>query len=132
MSRRIISGRTWRGARRRCMTRSPADPRPVPVGRYRYSKWRWRVAVRALDALGALAMRPWRRFRPLSRVEAPRRILLVQLDHLGDAVLTSPLLARLHAAYPAAQIDVLASESNREVFEADPHVHRVHLAARNW
>ena len=115
------------------MTRLPArKPRPVPVGRYRYSKWRWRILVHALDAVGSLAMRPWRFFRPLPGVEAPRRILLVQLDHLGDAVLTSPLLARLHAAYPAARIDVLASPSNREVFEADPHVHRVHLAARNW
>jgi heptosyltransferase-2 len=114
------------------MTRSPVEPRPVALGRYRYSKWRWRVLVRAFDAVGSLAMRVWRRFRPLPRVEAPHRILLVQLDHLGDAVLTSPLLARLHAAYPEARIDVLASPSNREVFEADPHVHRVHLAARNW
>jgi heptosyltransferase-2 len=114
------------------MTRSLARPRPVPPGRYRYSKRRWRLLVHALDAVGALAMRPWRQFRPLARVEDPRRILLVQLDHLGDAVLTSPLLARLHAAYPEALIDVLASPSNREVFEADPHVHRVHLAERSW
>jgi ADP-heptose:LPS heptosyltransferase len=114
------------------MIRLPAKPRPVPVGRYRYSKWRWRVLVRALDAVGSLAMRPWRRFRPLPRVEDPRRILLVQLDHLGDAVLTSPLLARLHAAYPEARIDVLASPSNREVFESDPNVDRVHLATRSW
>jgi heptosyltransferase-2 len=114
------------------MTRLPVRPRPVPVGRYRYSKWRWRIAVRALDALGALAIRPWRRFHPVPLVDNPGRILVVQLDHLGDAVLTSPLLARLHAAYPDAQIEVLASPSNREVFEADPRVHRVLLASRNW
>jgi heptosyltransferase-2 len=118
------------------MSRSTADadPRPVRLGRYRYSKWRWRVLVRALDAVGALAMRPWRRLRPVPApaVADPRRILVVQLDHLGDAVLTSPLLARLHAAYPEAAIDVLASPSNREVFAADPHVHRVHLAERSW
>jgi len=64
----------------------------VPVGRYRYSKWRWRIAARVLDALGALLIRPWRRLRAVPRVEKPRRILLVQLDHLSDAVLTSPLL----------------------------------------
>ncbi len=114
------------------MTRLSARPRPVPVGRYRYSKWRWRIAVRALDALGALAIRPWRRFHPVPRVDNPRRILLVQLDHLGDAVLTSPMLLRLRAAYPEALIDVLASPSNREVFEADPRIHRVLLASRNW
>jgi ADP-heptose:LPS heptosyltransferase len=104
----------------------------VPAGRYRYSKWRWRIAVRVLDTLGALLIGPWRRLRPARRVADPRRILLVQLDHLGDAVLTSPLLERLRAAYPEALIDVLASPSNREVFEADPRVHRVLLAERNW
>jgi ADP-heptose:LPS heptosyltransferase len=114
------------------MIRSPVRSSPVRTGRYRYSKWRWRILVRALDALGALAVRPWRWFRPSVRFATPQRILLVQLDHLGDAVLTSPLLARLHAAYPEARIDVLASPSNREVFEADPHVHSVHLAERSW
>jgi ADP-heptose:LPS heptosyltransferase len=118
------------------MTRSKADLLPVRPGRYRYSKWRWRVLVRALDAVGAMAMRPWRRLRPApaaaDAVADPRRILVVQLDHLGDAVLTSPLLARLHAAYPEAAIDVLASPSNREVFAADPNVHHVHLAERSW
>src|SRR6185312_12047918 len=63
---------------------------------------------------------------------APRRILVVQLDHMGDAVLSSPMFPRLRAAFPGASIDVLASPSNRAVFEADPHVNRVHLAARNW
>jgi heptosyltransferase-2 len=59
-------------------------------------------------------------------------VLLVQLDHLGDAVLTTPLLARLRTAYPDARIDVLASASNHEVFEADPSIDRVRLAARTW
>ncbi|MEJ7636830.1 MAG: hypothetical protein WKF75_02275 [Singulisphaera sp.] len=43
----------------------------MPVGRYRYSKWRWRVSVRALDAAGGLGMRLWRRFRPARPVTAP-------------------------------------------------------------
>ncbi len=57
----------------------------------------------------------------------------MQLDHLGDAVLSTPLIAELRAAYPEATIDVLASPSNHEVFEAvDPHVNRVLVAERTW
>src|SRR4051794_25682166 len=122
----------WPSERRRFMTRSPAEPKPVPVRRCRYSKLRWRILVHALDAAGSLGMRLWREFRPARRVESPGRILVVQLDHLGDAVLTSPLLARLRAAYPDATIDVLASPSNVEVFESNPNVDHVRLAARNW
>jgi heptosyltransferase-2 len=114
------------------MTKSRREPRPIVLGRYRYSKWRWRVLVFALDTFGAVAMRLWRAVRPRGDFPAPRRILLVQLDHLGDAILTSPMLERLAAAYPRAAIDVLASPSNRAVFEANPQVRRVHVAAESW
>src|SRR5262249_55661553 len=86
----------------------------------------------ALDAAGGLGLRLWRRFRPARPIAAPRRILVVQLDHLGDAVLTSPLVARLRRAHPGARIDVLASPTHGEVFQADPHVDGVRLAARTW
>ncbi|GIW87482.1 MAG: hypothetical protein KatS3mg108_1806 [Isosphaeraceae bacterium] len=90
------------------------------------------MLVSALDVLGGLAVRAWRCLRPPTRVESPQRILLVQLDHLGDAVLSTPMLARLRHAFPAARIDVLASASNRAVFEAAREVDQVHVAERNW
>ena len=77
-------------------------------------------------------MAAWRIVRTARPVTAPRRILIVQLDHLGDSVLTSPLVAQLRRAYPAATIDVLASPSNHEVFEADPDVNQVRIAERTW
>jgi ADP-heptose:LPS heptosyltransferase len=114
------------------MNRSSANPRPVAIGRYRYTKLRWRISVRVLDAVGSTLMAIWRVFRPARAVESPRKILVVQLDHMGDAILSTSIFPRLRAAYPAATIEVLASPSNREIFEADPEVDRVHLADRNW
>ncbi len=61
----------------------------------------------------------------------PRRILLVQLDHLGDAILSTGFLAGLRWLYPRATIDVLAAPWNRGLFEALPEVDRVFVAARN-
>ena len=125
---------TWPGERRRSMTRSPAEPqaRAGPAATATAScgggSWSARSTRSARSRCAALAAGPAR----AARSSRPRRILVVQLDHLGDAVLTSPLLARLRAAYPEATIDVLASPSNREVFEADPNVDRVRLAERNW
>lgn len=114
------------------MTKSPANPNPVPVRRYRYSKLRWRVLVHLFDLVGGTLAACWRAFRPPPRLVDPKRILIVQLDHLGDAVLSSPLMPRLRQAYPHARIDVLASASNQAVFQADPHVDRVRVAPRNW
>lgn len=112
--------------------RRNAYPTPVRLGRYRYSKLRWRLLVGVLDAIGSMLTAPYRKFKKPSRVVDPRRIVVVQLDHLGDAVLSSPLFPRLKQIYPEAVIDVVASPSNHAVFEADPHVRRVHIAAKNW
>jgi heptosyltransferase-2 len=90
------------------------------------------VLVRVVDAVGWALINFWRLFRRAQAVDHPRRILVVQLDHLGDAVLSSPLFPRLRAAYPDARIDVLASPSNEAIFQADPNVGRVVLAERNW
>jgi ADP-heptose:LPS heptosyltransferase len=114
------------------MTKSPAKPKPVRIGRYRYSKLRWRLLVHALDCCGAILVAIVRKARPARTVARPRKILVVQLDHLGDAVLSTPLIAELQAAYPEATIDVLASPSNHEVFEADPLVNLVKVAERTW
>jgi heptosyltransferase-2 len=110
----------------------PERPVPIPVRSYRYSKWRWRVLVRLIDAIGAALMVAWRLVRPKPIVSQPQRVLLVQLDHLGDAVLSSPLIEAIRARYPSARIDALASESNRALFAADPRINRVHVASRNW
>ncbi len=114
------------------MTKSPSNPRPVKVGRYRYSKLRWRLLVHALDAVGTVVMALVRLVRPAPVVGEVKRILVVQLDHLGDAVLSTPLFGELVAAYPDAQIDVLASPSNHEVFEADPRIGQVLVAQQTW
>ncbi len=118
------------------MTRSlpakPPVPRPVPERRYRYSKWRWRILVTVLDTVGSLLVRLWRLVRPIASWNPPRRILIAQLDHLGDAVLSTPLFPSLKAIFPDAEIDVLASPSNASVFQADPNVGRVVIADRNW
>lgn len=114
------------------MIRSRREPTAVPIRKYRYSKLRWRILVRILDAVGAVLMAVWRQFRCSRPTRRPARILLVQIDHLGDAVLTTALLPHLHTSFPEARIDVLASPSNRAIFDANRFVDRVIVAERNW
>jgi len=63
--------------------------------------------------------------------KVPKTILLVQLDHLGDAIITTSILPALRSRYPDASIEVLAGAWNREVFEACPEVDRVHVSQVN-
>ena len=72
---------------------------------------------------------PWHGAIPAGSL---RRILVVRHDRIGDAIVTTPLLAFLHAAAPQAEIDVLASPANRAILAADPHVARVVVNDHSW
>jgi heptosyltransferase-3 len=56
---------------------------------------------------------------------APRKILVVRRNGIGDMICALPLLRHLRAAYPAARIDVLASARNAPILEGVPLVERV-------
>jgi heptosyltransferase-2 len=98
--------------------------------RYRYAKRRYRLFFGLLDALCAVPFRSLRPSKPAA--PEPRSILIVQLDHIGDAVLTTPMLRAIKERFPNATIDVLASESNQAIFRSSRWVNRVHVSARNW
>jgi len=63
-------------------------------------------------------------FRPSSR-RAPRRILVVKLDHLGDVITATPALRALRDAHPEARIDLLVAPAVAPLFEDGPLVNRV-------
>jgi len=111
--------------------------RKRPRGRYRYVRLRWRVLFAVIDFAGHWVFRPARLIRRgLFRRHAapqgdPRTILLVQLDHLGDAIITTAILPALRERYPDASIEVLAGPAGREVFEAMTEVDRVYVSRAN-
>ena len=64
------------------------------------------------------------RWRP-ERGAAPRKILVIQLRRIGDAVLITPALDAIRDAWPAAEIHLLTSGAIPDLFENDPRVARI-------
>jgi len=126
--------KSFEDAGRRARRRPQQSP---PTGRYRYVRMRWRLLFALVDGLGWLVVQVWRllaaRFSaaPARPFEEPRSILLVQLDHLGDAVMTAAVLPALRRQFPQARLEILAAEWNRELFTACPEVDRVHVSRVN-
>ncbi len=112
------------------------SPAPKPPRRYRYVRWRWRVLFAVIDFVGEAVVGACRTVRRWARSptaappcqDDPSVILLVQLDHLGDAINSTAMLPALRKEYPEASIEVLAGAWNREVFETSPEVDRVHVS----
>jgi lipopolysaccharide heptosyltransferase II len=107
--------------------------RKSPV-EYRFVRRRWTFLFRLVDAIGYALVRFWSRLRrrgPSSATAEPERVLLIQLDHLGDAVLTTALLPGLRRLYRRARIDVLAAPWNAAVFAARSEVNVIHVSRWN-
>ena len=52
----------------------------------------------------------------------PHRILVINVTRIGDTLFTTPVLAALHAAWPAAEITVLAHPKRGEVLAGLPEI----------
>ena len=111
-----------------------------PLGRYRYVRLRWRVLFAVIDFVGAAVFGAVQTVQksllrrttiPPGQEDDPKLILLVQLDHMGDAIISTAILPALRARYPQASIEVLAGPCGREVFEASPEVDHVHVSRVN-
>ena len=71
------------------------------------------------------------RSRPL-KPECIRRIVLIKLDHIGDAVMSSPILNALKEWAPKAEITVVARAQSAEYFNLLPAVSRAVVADVPW
>ena len=54
-----------------------------------------------------------------------RNILIIQTAFIGDAILASSLLEKMHAAYPAASISILVRKGNESVYQQHPFLKEV-------
>jgi len=80
-------------------------------------------------ALGAAIARPFRRRRaPI----APRRILLLRLERIGDLLMVLPAIADVQALAPDAQIDLVVGSWNADLARSIDPVRRVQALDAAW
>jgi heptosyltransferase-2 len=56
---------------------------------------------------------------------AIRRILVLNRNHIGDCLLTTPLLRALKRGFPRARLEVSVPKANWELLVANPHVDEI-------
>lgn len=64
-------------------------------------------------------------------IEPPRRVLIVKLADIGDAIGTLPALRALRDLLPAARIDALVAPGARDVLEHEPEINEVLTLAKH-
>ncbi|MBC7485958.1 MAG: glycosyltransferase family 9 protein [Cytophagaceae bacterium] len=61
----------------------------------------------------------------MKKLDNKARILVMQTAYIGDAILATSLLEKLHAYYPQAQLDLLVRKGNESICKDHPFLHRV-------
>lgn len=54
-----------------------------------------------------------------------KKILVIQTASLGDVILSTPVIEKLHHFYPSAKIDFLLKYGYESIFKDHPFIHRV-------
>ena len=60
-----------------------------------------------------------------SSIAAPKKILFIRIDRIGDLVLSTPALRAIKKRYPGAELTVLAGPAAAPLLASDPGVNRV-------
>jgi heptosyltransferase II len=53
------------------------------------------------------------------------KILVIQTSFIGDVILATAILEKLHRFYPSAKLDIVVRKGNESLFEAHPFIHDV-------
>jgi len=56
-----------------------------------------------------------------------KRILIIQTAFIGDVILSTPIIEKLHAFYPDAKIDFLVRKGNAGLLQGHPKLNRVFI-----
>lgn len=60
-----------------------------------------------------------------------KKILLIQTASIGDVILATPLLEKLHDLYPDSAIDLLIKKGNDSLFKAHPFINNLLIWDKN-
>lgn len=90
-----------------------------------------RFAAKTLDALGS-----WVRsslFRPVKAFDRSqvKKILLIRLDHLGDAIMVRPAIDAVLSHFPEATVDFLVAAENAPLFAHEPRLNLIPMT-HHW
>jgi len=72
-----------------------------------------------------------RKIRPMHVTAAPKFLILMH-QNIGDMIVCSPILRELKLAFPNCNLQVLASQTNKEIAYANPYIDNVIVYINKW
>jgi heptosyltransferase II len=97
----------------------------IYMAKYKIKNRQTALVASAINATGFLIWGWQRLFSPSLKNLKPNRILVVQLDELGDVLLSTPALRYLRRVFPQAHITILVRDIGGQVLENNPDIDEI-------
>lgn len=69
---------------------------------------------------------------PRSRIEEPKKILVIRLDHIGDVLMTTPFIKSLRRRFPNVSITVVVKKWAFDVVKHNPCIDNIKIYNSPW
>lgn len=99
--------------------------------KYVYKKRMYKAIVCIIDSVGFFLAGIFKIFSG-KPVFGTGKILIIRVDHIGDVVMATSVIAPLRRAFPSAKIDFIAPSWARELLSQDPHINNVTIFDAPW
>jgi heptosyltransferase-3 len=73
-----------------------------------------------------------RKTRTFNPWDPPKKILILKTDHLGDLLMTTPLIRELHLRYPATQLDIIVKEASLNAVKNNYRLNNIYRLNTPW
>lgn len=97
--------------------------------KYIYKNRNYSRLFSVIDAVGGFVFDP---FRSVHAGEEYERILIIRLDHIGDVIASTPVIAPLKKRFPSARLDMMVPSWAKEIVENDPAIDNVIVFDPKW
>ena len=71
------------------------------------------------------------KIRPIHVNMSPKFLILMN-QNIGDMIVFSPILRELKLAFPSCNLQVMASQTNKEIAQANPYIDKVIVYKNQW
>lgn len=92
--------------------------------------WKYRPFLLLIDTLG-YALFFWRQLMPIKNKKL-NTVLIIRLDHIGDVLLTTPVIRAIKLNIHGAKIDLLVRSFTKELIETNKYVNKVYILNPPW
>lgn len=89
--------------------------------------WKFKLLICLIDIFGYVLIKPFLR-KTLPEI---KKILIIRVDEIGDAILATPVFRALRQKFPNAEISALIKPLNKQVYENNKNINKL-ILTNSW